>query len=236
MKYLHASLIRGLKLSLKKSLAFVCKDFICDSSYQFAFVAQFIGILLSVMTFFFLSKLFGSAISPYLKLYGGDYFSFVLIGLAFGNYLRVSLSSFSNCIREAQILGTLEAILLTQTEIPTIIVCSALYSFVITSMRVIVFLLLGVFAFGLEMGKANFGGAFLILSITIVAFSSLGIISASFIMVLKRGDPFELDLHQFVLGFGRGVLPRGSSARLGPEDLLSLAHYLFFGGDEAGFA
>lgn len=191
MKYLQELFIRELKLFLKKSLAFLYKDFMSDASYKFSFLAQLISIFLSVITFFFLSKLFGSAISPYLKPYGGDYFSFVLIGLAFANYLHVSLNSFSNSIREAQILGTLEAILLTQTEIPTTIFCSALYSFVMTSMRVIVFLLLGVFAFGLEMSKANFAGAFLILCITIVAFSSLGIISASFIMVLKKGDPLN---------------------------------------------
>jgi ABC-2 type transport system permease protein len=191
MKYLPKWFIREPKLFLKKSLSFLWKDFVSDASYKFAFVAQFAGILFSVITSFFLSRLFGSAISPHLKPYGGDYFSFVLIGLAFANYLHVSLHSFSNSIREAQILGTLEAVLLTQTEIPTIIFCSALYSFVMASARVVVFLLLGVFAFGLEMGKANVVGAFLILSVTVIAFSSLGIISASFIMVLKRGDPLN---------------------------------------------
>ncbi len=46
--------------------------------------------------------------------------------------------------------------------------------------------------FDVNMGNANVVGALLILLLTIISFSSLGIISASFIMVLKRGDPISL--------------------------------------------
>lgn len=176
---------------LIKPLAFLKKDFINESSYKFAFIIQLLGIFFTALVFFFLSKLFGNTISPYLKSYGGDYFSFVLIGIAFANYLQVSLRSFASCIRDAQMLGTLESLLVTQTNISTIIFSSSLYSFVLTSFRVIVFLLIGVLVLGLDIGKANYIGAVLILLITIISFSSLGIMSASFIMVLKKGDPLS---------------------------------------------
>jgi ABC-2 type transport system permease protein len=87
-----------------------------ESTYKFAFVTQFLGIILSVLSLFFLSKLLGNAALPYIKPYGGDYFSFLLIGLALVAYTQVSLSSFRNCIRNAQTLGTLEAMLVTQKE------------------------------------------------------------------------------------------------------------------------
>lgn len=176
-------------LALRKPFAFIHKDFINAANYKFAFIAQWFGIFFAALTFFFLSKLFGSAVLPYLEPYGGDYFSFVLIGIAFASYLQVSLQSFSRCIREAQVLGTLEALLVTQTEIATIIFSSSLYSFLITSVRVIVYLLLGALFFGLKIGAANFIGALVVLILTIVSFSSLGIVSASFIMVLKKGEP-----------------------------------------------
>ncbi len=160
---------------MRKALAFIYKDFISATSYKFAFIAQWFAIFFGALTFYFLSKLFGSAVLPYLKPYGGDYFSFVLIGIAFASYLQVSLNSFSNVIREAQVLGTLEALLVTQTEIPTIVISASLYSFVMTSVRVIVYLLLGAIFFGLDIGDANFIGALVILLLTIVSFSSLGI-------------------------------------------------------------
>lgn len=174
---------------LRKAFAFIRRDFIEETSYKFAFFLQFFGIFISVLIFYFLSKLFGAAAVPYLKPYGGDYFSFVLIGVAFTNYLEVSLHSFSSSIRNAQMTGTLEAILVTQTEIPTIIISSSLYSFIWTSFRVIIYLLIGVLLFKVNISQANFAGASVILLLTITTFSSIGILSASFIMVLKKGDP-----------------------------------------------
>ena len=119
-------------LSLKKPFVFLYKDIINESTYKFAFITQFLSIILSVLSLFFLSKLVGNAALPYMKPYGGDYLSFLLIGLALVGYVQVSLRSFSNSIRNAQTLGTLEAMLVTQTGIPTIIFSSSLYSFAIT--------------------------------------------------------------------------------------------------------
>lgn len=173
----------------RKALAFIRRDFIEETSYKFSFFLQFFSIFISVMVYYFIARLFGAAAVPYLKPYGGDYFSFVLIGVAFTNYLEIALHSFSSSIRNAQMTGTLEAVLVTQTEIPTIIVSSALYSFIWTSFRVIVYLMIGIFLFKVNISQANFAGAAVILLLTITTFSSIGIISASFIMVLKKGDP-----------------------------------------------
>ena len=174
---------------MKKALAFLLRDLIEAASYKLAFVMQLAGIFFSVLTFYFLSQLFGQGVSPYLKPYGGDYFAFVLIGIAFANYLGVALRSFSSQIRTAQVMGTLEAMLVTQTEIPTIILSSSLYSFIFTSFQVVIYLLLGSLLFGVNMGQANLVAALLILLLTIISFSAIGIISASFVMVFKRGDP-----------------------------------------------
>jgi len=174
---------------LEKPFAFVWRDFINETSYKFAFFLQIFGIIVSALSYFFLSKLIGLSGVKYLEPYGGDYFSFVIIGIAFFGYLRVSIRSLSRSIREGQTLGTLEALLVTQTEIPTIIVSSSLYSFLWASFRVIIYIAFSVFVLGLNINNANFLGAFLILFLTIISFGSIGIISASFIMVLKRGDP-----------------------------------------------
>jgi len=156
---------------IRKAFAFIHRDFIEATSYKADFFFQFFLIFISVLVFYFLSKLFGSAVVSYLEPYGGDYFSFVLIGVAFTNYLETSLQSFSKSIRDAQMMGT------------------SFYSFIWTSFHVIVYLLLGVFLFNVNISQANVLGALVILLLTITTFSSIGIISASFIMVLKKGDP-----------------------------------------------
>lgn len=124
---------------------------------------QFISVLISPVTFFFISKLFGNFGVSHLKPYGGDYFSFALIGVAIFNYLKVSMEGISKSIKEGQMLGTLCALLVTQTGIPTIILSSSLYSFIFASVKVMLYLVLGIFIFGMNIGNANLIGALLIL-------------------------------------------------------------------------
>lgn len=174
---------------MKKPLIFLWRDFIEETSYKASFALQLVGIFSSTLVYFFLSRLFGDGAPHHLLPYGGSYFSFVLIGLAFFSYLGVSVQGISESIREGQTQGTLEALLVTQTGIPTIIVSSSLYSFLWASFRVAVYLVLGAVLFGVDMGQANIAGAVVMLLLTITSFTSVGIISASFVMVLKKGDP-----------------------------------------------
>jgi ABC-2 type transport system permease protein len=176
---------------LRKPIAFLYKDFLSQASYKVAFISELFGIFLSALAWFFLSKLFGKAVSPHLESYGGDYFSFVLIGVAFSSYLEVALNSFATNIRNAQTLGTLEAMLVTQTKLSTLIFSSSLYSFLFTSVRIVIYLAIGAFLFGVHISEANFSAALLILLLTVTCFSSMGIISASVIMVIKKGNPLN---------------------------------------------
>jgi ABC-2 type transport system permease protein len=146
---------------------------------------------MSVLAFFFISKLFGDAARPMLSEYGGDYFSFVLVGIAFSGYLGVGLSSFSQSISREQSLGTLEAMLVTPTRLATMVLSMSIWSFVLTSFNVVLYLAIGWLAFGVSLDRMNLPAAAIAQVLTIVCFASLGIISASFIMVLKRGDPIN---------------------------------------------
>lgn len=174
---------------LYKALAFLRRDFKTESSYRFSFLLNLAGISFSVIMFYYISKLFGRAASPYLEDYGGDYFSFVIIGIAFSGYLSTSLHAFSGAIREGQMLGTLEAMMVTPTGIPSIILFSSLWSFISETVEVLIYLLAGVMIFGMDLNRANIPSAIIVIILTILSFSPLGIISASFIMVFKRGDP-----------------------------------------------
>ena len=174
---------------IEKPLAFIWRDFINAATYKLAFIMQFFGIFISILTLFFLSKLLGDVGVFHLKPYGGNYFAFVLIGIAFFSYLGVSMKEVSKVIREGQMLGTLEALLVTQTNIPTIIISSTFYSFIWATFQVSVYLLLGTLLFGINLGNANIVSALFILFLTIISFSGIGIMSASFVMILKKGDP-----------------------------------------------
>jgi ABC-2 type transport system permease protein len=70
-----------------------------------------------------------------------------------------------------------------------IILASSQWDYLFTTLKVFIYLILGVGFLNVQFGEVNYLAAFVILLLTIITFSSLGIIAASFIMVLKRGDP-----------------------------------------------
>jgi len=179
----------GYGFSCRLIAAFLKKDFINETSYPFALILQLLSIFFSVGVFYFISRLLGSAASPYLAQYEGDYFSFVLIGIAFASYFGVGLTSFSSNLRQAQTTGTLEAMLATPTRISAIILSSALWDYFLTTVKVIVYIAVGSLLLDVDLGDSNYLAALIILILSVISFSSIGILAASFIMVLKRGDP-----------------------------------------------
>ena len=64
-----------------------------------------------------------------------------------------------------------------------------MWSYTFTTFRVITYLLIGALFLTLDLSQANVLAALVILLLSILSFASIGILAASFIMVLKRGDP-----------------------------------------------
>lgn len=177
--------------TLGKAGAFVRRDFLEDISYRFAFFGQVVGMFVSAITFYYMARIFGGAVAPYLKPYGGDYFAFALVGIAFAGFQSVALQGFASSVRSAQVLGTLEALLVTPTPIPTIVGSSVIYGLLYTLVRTAAFLGMGIVFFGLNMGHANYLGGLVVLLLTLTSFSSAGILSAGIIMIFKKGDPVD---------------------------------------------
>jgi ABC-2 type transport system permease protein len=172
-----------------RPLSFLERDFIVEKSYRLSFFSRIFGILFSVILFYYISHLFGKSAAPYLANYGGEYFPFVLIGIAFYRYLNVALAAFSANVREGQLTGTLEAMMVTPTGPRAILIYSSLWNFLQATLEIFLYLCLGVLFFGLDVSQADLVSVVLILLLTILSFSSFGILSAAFILAFKRGDP-----------------------------------------------
>ncbi|MCB8965493.1 MAG: ABC transporter permease [Chloroflexota bacterium] len=169
--------------------AFLVRDFYTEISYRLGFLVSLSGIFFRAFIFYFLAQLVNDSAAPLLTDYNGDYFAFILIGIAFGSYFGTGLTGFTTALRQAQTTGTLESLMMTPTPVPMIIVGSAAWSYTYTTFRVLVYLLIGVFFLGLNLSQANYWAALVVLLLSIIAFASIGIMAASLIMVIKRGDP-----------------------------------------------
>lgn|SRR3989338_3660846 len=193
--------------TLRKIFAFIKKDFLVQASYRFAFIFSWLSILITVTTLYFIAKLIDQGPTPYLKEYQTGYFPFVLIGIAFSGYLSTAMHSFSVNTRQEQVIGTLESILLTPTKIPVIIISLFFWDFIFNSVTAVVYLLFGVLFFKLDLSHMNLPNAIVILLLTIIYLSSIGIISASFIMIFKRGDPINWLIATLSVLFGGIFFP-----------------------------
>ena len=178
-----------------KAAAFVRRDLKTEVSYRLSFVSEIAGIVFSLALFYFLARLVGPSAEPRMAAYGGDYFAFVLVGIAFYRYLSVALAAFSQAVSQGQAAGTLEAMLVSPTHPLALLLHSSLWPFLRATLEVGVYLAAGALLFGFRSEHADLGAAALTLVLTVLAFSSFGILSAAFVLVFKRGDPFA-----FVLG------------------------------------
>ncbi len=169
--------------------AVIKRDISIALSYRISFVLQFLGIFFTTATFYYLSTLVGGSMSSQLNEYGGSYFPFVLLGIALSTYQSLGLQTFSDRIRESQVMGTLEIMLVGPTRLSAILLASSLWPYIFGSLSVLLLIVLGMNVFGASFAQANVLSAAVILGLSIVSFASIGILSAAFIIVLKRGDP-----------------------------------------------
>jgi ABC-2 type transport system permease protein len=179
-------------LPVNKALAFLARDFQIQSSYRLMFALELVAFFLAIVPFYFLARFIGPSVSGQLDDYGGDYFAFVLIGIILQEYLTSPLMLFSRHIRDAQLNGTLESTLSTQTPLTQVILGSALYPFLWATFNVLLYVMLGFTVFGVRLPGANWAAAALILILALVVFCGIGILSASFILIFKRGDPMGM--------------------------------------------
>jgi len=175
---------------LSKVGAFIKKDMKISVSYKLQFVFQFLQVFFGIAVIFFIGKMLGqSSRASVLKQYGGDYFSFALIGLAINSYLRAGLVTITNDIRQIMNQGTLEAMCATPIGYSWLILCSSLWQFVFETVRVACYFAVAILILGMKLDNADWPAALLSMALTAPVFLMLGVISCSILVVVKKGDP-----------------------------------------------
>jgi ABC-2 type transport system permease protein len=207
---------------LRSVWAIARRDWQMQRSYQFQLFMKLGGAFFVVATTATSARLVRNA--PELDRYGGDYFPFVLIGIGMLVFVTAGLRTFGARLSEEQSLGTLEVVLASPIDLGTFLLGGLIVPMAMALASVVGFIAVAMALFG-----ARFPIDGLLLSIpiallTLASFSAIGILSASFIMLTKRGDPigvFAAQLSTFVGGafFPVSLLPEPVrwSARLFPS-------------------
>lgn len=165
--------------------AFVRRDFRLERTYRLALLTQFGGVLTTLLSAGFLSELVPGNTSS-LSRFGGDYFTFALIGTAALSYFSVALGSFASSLSQEQQLGTMEMLLVTPNDPKLLLLCGAAWPFVFATVQLVLYVALGGLLFHAELAFGNLAIAAGMLMLTMVAFSAVGLAAAGLIMVVKR--------------------------------------------------
>lgn len=192
---------------LRKARAFVQRDFRIECGYKASFFMSIFQSMSLLVFFYFLGKLITPRSSAALSRFGGLYFPFAIIGLAFARYFDLTLKMFSESIRSAQMTGCLEAMLSSQTGCVAVVLMSSLYALISGAVQLLVILVAGVLAFGVDLSRMNVPATLLVLVLSIAIFVAFGVLSAAMVVWLKKGDPITWILGGFGSILGGAYFP-----------------------------
>lgn len=169
---------------LNKIFAFLKRDLYEQLSFKQQVLIDLLSVTTQCWVFFYIGKFIGAS-----QASGSlDYFSFLILGVALAGYQFSGLSSFSTAMSKEINAGTLEAILMTPTDPLLIVFSAALWCFVKTTLKLAAFITIGSLFFGLHVSLSHPALAVAGILLLNLSFWGLGLMSASFILLYKRGD------------------------------------------------
>tara|TARA_B100000003_G_scaffold206063_1_gene220834 strand:- start:407 stop:1192 length:786 start_codon:yes stop_codon:yes gene_type:complete len=167
---------------MSKFLAFLRKDIQIALSYRFNLLLQLILIT------FIISLIFFSLVANNDADLGDSEFFKVLVGIALIDFMFSSMSVFSREVRFAQTYGTFEALILTKTSIITILLSSYALTFSRSVFRILIYILISKFIFGVGVALSNIPIFLVLVIYTCIPFIGIGLFAASFIILFKVGN------------------------------------------------
>jgi ABC-2 type transport system permease protein len=180
-----------------------------------------------VLIFYFLSRAMGTSVGSSVTDYGSDYFGFVVIGVAFTQVVTVGLGAIGGSVRQGQVTGTLELMLISPTRASTALISSGLYSHISAAGTIVVYLAVAV-VLGLRFGHANLPVAIVAFALLVISCNAIGLIGAAVVLVLKQGNPVNWIVSGASLVLGGVFYPTSSlpDALQAVSQVLPITHAL----------
>ncbi|MFH0816549.1 MAG: ABC transporter permease [Methanobacteriota archaeon] len=158
------------------------------TSFFFSIVAMFV----SITTFYYFGQVFGDATAVAVEDYGGNYFSYVLIGLAFNQFAVTSLSTYLATVQNIYWSNWLELILTAPMRLKTYFVAAMSWAYTYSTILIAFYFIIGVGIFGAAIAfPPGWYVIILILFLTVLSISGIGLMAASTFMLLNAKGQVE---------------------------------------------
>jgi ABC-2 type transport system permease protein len=188
----------------RKIPAFLRRDLLTMLSYRVAFVGDLLAIAVQALTFGFIAKLVDPAALPTYNGVQAGYFEFVMIGVVIATVSGLLLQKVSMAIRQEQMIGTLEALLVTPTHPTTVQAGSAAFDLLFVPIRMGVLLLIVALTLGLDFRADGILPSIVLLGCFVPFVWGLGLMAAGAVVTFKRGGGV-IGVAMAVLGLASGA-------------------------------
>lgn len=180
--------IRGTTAGeLSKVAAFVRRDFLILVSYRAAFIGDFLQLAAQTLLFALFARVVDPALLP---SYGGTkagYIEFVVIGASLALVTGILLQRVATAIRTEQMVGTLEALLVTPTHVRTLQVGAVALEMLEVPLRLALFFIALSLGLGLDLEASGALPALLVLAAFLPFVWGLGLMSGALVVAFRQG-------------------------------------------------
>ncbi|MFN2449374.1 MAG: ABC transporter permease [Candidatus Baltobacteraceae bacterium] len=168
--------------------AFVERDVRLALSYPSTLITPFASVALTVAGFAFLARI----VNPHAALDAGgrhiDYFSYVVVNLAFMLVLNVALQCVPAALRRDQVAGTLEPMLGSPAPVLAIVFASAAWPICFALLQGAAYIGVAMI-FGLRIAQVDAPLLALFLALGGACAASMGALGAAAVIAFKQGAP-----------------------------------------------
>jgi ABC-2 type transport system permease protein len=194
----------SLVAEIRKVPAFMRRDLLVLLSYRVAFVSDLLAIAVQAAMFGFIAELVDQSRLPTYAGVQASYFEFVMIGVVITTVSGLLLHRVATAVRQEQMIGTLEALLISPTSPTTVQAGSVAFDLVFIPVRMAALMLAVAFTLGLDFDGSGALPALALLVAFVPFVWGLGLLAAAAIVTFRRGTG--------VLGAGMGLLGLVSGA------------------------
>jgi ABC-2 type transport system permease protein len=168
-------------------VALLRRDFQIRRSYRVAFALDLFFGFLNLLIYFFISRTFLDAGTADLGA-APSYFAFAFVGIVLTVVVQAAASEAGAVLRQEQLTGTLEALVIQPVTSVHIALGLAALPFAYAVARVAFYLVIAALWLDVDVGRASWLGFVAVLAATGVAMLSVGIGSCAVVLLVKRGE------------------------------------------------
>lgn len=173
---------------LGTSWAFFRRDAQLAASYPIALLLSLSGTVLRVVMLWLPAQLLAES-SAFAR--HGGFIPFAVVGTAMMGFFMASYGGFAGAVRSEQAMGTLESVLMTPARVAAVVIGSSSWAMTRSVLDATITLLAAALFFDLQLRGSPIS-VLLVLILTNLTFAGVGMFSAAFTVVFKRGDPFRV--------------------------------------------